>query len=253
MQTNQRSLQKTNLPDKNNVAKLLRTNPIIKIAEIVIVFVVAFAFIRIFEHSGAGSQAYNMIIIGLANILMLLLVWLGLWIRGERLADLGLTFKKFDRRFAVKTILQSFLVMLLAVAGFIIGSVIMANITGVPEGSDYSGYNYLENNFGLLLLALACIYIISSFGEEVIYRAFLITRITQLGLNNKTGKISAVIISAVVFGLVHYRWGPMGMVQTGFMGLALASCYLFLKKRIWVLVLAHAYMDTILLLQVFFK
>ncbi|WP_237708856.1 CPBP family intramembrane glutamic endopeptidase [Gillisia marina] len=127
----------------------------------------------------------------------------------------------------------------------------MANIIGIPESSDMGSYNYLKDNLGMLLLTLFGTYIVASFGEEVIYRAFLINRISELGLSSKTGKIIAVVISAVVFGLAHYTWGLMGIVQTGFMGLALGFCYLKLKKRIWVLILAHAYMDTILMLQLY--
>jgi membrane protease YdiL (CAAX protease family) len=129
----------------------------------------------------------------------------------------------------------------------------MANITGIPETSDMSNYDYLKDNIWLLFLTLGGVYIVASFGEEVIYRAFLINRISELGLSSKTGKIITVIISAIIFGFAHYSWGLMGIVQTGFMGLALGFCYLKLKKRIWVLILAHAYMDTILMLQLYWS
>ena len=81
----------------------------------------------------------------------------------------------------------------------------------------------------------------------------MINRISELGFDGKKWKVIAVIISSIVFGLAHYSWGPMGIVQTGFMGLALGFSYLFLKKRIWVLIFAHAYMDTILMLQMYFS
>jgi len=116
-----------------------------------------------------------------------------------------------------------------------------------------SGYDYLKDNFGMLLLTLGGVYIVASFGEEVIYIAFLINRISELGLSGKTGKFLVVIISALIFGLAHYNWGLMGIVQTSFMGLALGICYLYLKKRIWVLILAHTYMDTILMLQLYYS
>ncbi len=103
----------------------------------------------------------------------------------------------------------------------------------------------------MLLLTLGGVYIVSSFGEEVTYRAFLINRICQLGLDEKKGRIIAVILSSIVFGLVHYSWGPMGMVQTGFMGLSLGICYIKLKKRLWILILAHGYMDTLLMVQMY--
>ena len=127
----------------------------------------------------------------------------------------------------------------------------MANVTGIPESSDMSGYAYLKNNIWMLLLTLAGVYIVSSFGEEVIYRGFLINRISELGLFGKRGKIVAVVISAVIFGFAHYNWGPMGIGQTAFMGLALGFCYIYMKKRLWILIFAHAYMDTILMVQMY--
>ena len=103
----------------------------------------------------------------------------------------------------------------------------------------------------MLILTLIGTYIVASFGEEVIYRGFIINRLTELGLDSKIGRVIVIFISALIFGLAHYQWGPMGIVQTGFMGSVLGFFYLKLKKRIWILVLAHAYMDTILLVQMY--
>ena len=114
-----------------------------------------------------------------------------------------------------------------------------------------SGYEYFKDNIWMLILTLIGVYIASSFGEEVIYRAFLINRISEIGQNTKNATILAVVLSSIIFGLIHYDWGPMGIVQTGFMGLALGVCYIKLKKKLWTLVLAHAYMDTILMVQLY--
>lgn len=179
------------------------------------------------------------------------MVWIGLRVRGENWQNFGLSFKKISLKGALKVFLLSLLVFALSVAGFVIGGIIMANITGIPEGADMSGYAYLKDNIWMLFFTLVGVYISSAFGEEVIYRAFLINRISELGLDNKRGRIVAVIISAVVFGFAHYSWGPMGIVQTGFMGLVLGLCYIFMKKRLWILIFAHVYMDTILMVQLY--
>ena len=42
------------------------------------------------------------------------------------------------------------------------------------------------------------------------------------------------------------------MVQTGFMGLALGLAYLAVGRNLWVTILAHGYMDTLLMLQMYF-
>ena len=236
---------------RTKIGHLLETNLLIKIAEICFVFLAAFTLIKLLEPLAGDNLVLKQAIVWTANILMLILVWLGMNFRGQKWSDFGLTFGPVTFKDGLKVFLLSLLVFVLAVTGFILGSIIMANITGIPEGSDMSNYEYLQNNVPMLILTLCGVYIVSSFGEEVIYRAFLINRISELGFEPKTGRIIAVILSAIIFGLVHYEWGAMGIVQTGFMGLAIGICYIKMKKRLWILILAHAYMDTILMIQMY--
>lgn len=231
---------------------LLQNNRLVQITEILLLFVVAFSIIKLSEPFIIDDLILKQASVWLANVAMLIIVWLGLRLRGETWKDFGLTFNSVTLKEGFKVILWSLLVFLLAITGFIIGSIIMANITGIPEGSaDMSGYAYLKDNLGMLILSLVGVYIVSSFGEEVIYRGFLINRISQMGLDTKKMQWLAVIISSLIFGFVHYEWGAMGIAQTTLMGLALAICYIKLKKRLWILILAHAYMDTILMIQMY--
>lgn len=251
MRTQNKFFSKNNSKIANGLGHRLRTNKLAKITEIISVFILAFLFIDIFISKEDDKLLYNQAIIWIANILMLTIIWIGLKLRGEGLSAFGFGFKRFTWQYGVKTFMQSILVFILALSGFIIGSIIMANISEIPESSDMSNYAYLKDNIWMLFLTLGGMYIVSSIGEEVIYRAFLINRITELGLNNKLGQIITVVFSAVIFGLAHYSWGPMGIVQTSFMGLVLGGCYLYFKKRIWILIIAHAYMDTILMVQLY--
>ena len=93
-----------------------------------------------------------------------------------------------------------------------LGAIIMVNITGMPQGADMSGYNFLQGNLPILIVSLIGVFIVSSFGEEVIYRAFLINRIVEMGSGNKVALGSAVVVSSIIFGLVHFDWGITGMV-----------------------------------------
>ncbi|MCA6078928.1 CPBP family intramembrane glutamic endopeptidase [Fulvivirga sedimenti] len=244
-----------NTPDnqvpRSELGKLLRTNPFVQLTEILLLFAIAFAILNTMGPLAGDDPLSVALVVGMANVLMILYIWAGLKLRGESWKDFGLTFKPVSWKQGLKIIMLSLLVALLGAAGFLLGSVIMANITGIPEAANFTGYNYLKDNFPMLLVTLAGVYLSSSFGEEVIYRAFLINRISEIGKKSKSATIIAVILSAVIFGLIHYQWGPMGMVQTGFMGLAMGICYIWLKKRLWILVLAHAYLDTILLVQLY--
>ena len=242
---------KENLNLRDKIGVKLQNNIVFKIGEIILVFISAFVLIKLLNPLVGDNPILKQAVVWIANILMLFIVFTGIKLRGESWKDFGLTFNSISWKDGGKVFLLSLLVFALAVAGFIIGSIIMANITGIPETSNMSGYDYLKDNIGMLLLTLGGVYIVSSFGEEVIYRAFLINRISQIGLDTKTGGIIAIILSAIIFGFAHYEWGPMGIAQTGFMGLALGICYVKLKKRLWILILAHAYMDTILMVQMY--
>lgn len=235
------------------IGSLLKTNRLFQIGEIIVLFVLVIPFIGFILPLAGDNLIVKQLMVWVVNILMLIYIWLGARLRGEKWNDFGLDFRSFSWHKAGKVFLLSLLVFILALAGFIMGSIIMANITGIPEGADMGGYDFLKNNIGMLLLTLTGVYIASSFGEEVIYRAYLINRITAIGKGTKRSVIIAVILSSVIFGLIHYDWGPMGMVQTGFMGLVLGICFIKLKKRLWILIIAHAYMDTILMVQLFLQ
>ena len=244
-------IEKEDKVQNTRIGNQLQKNKLFKIGEILFLFIFAFFFILLILPLAGNNPILKQIVLWSANILMLIYVWVGLKLRGESWKDFGLTFKSISWRGGIKLFLLSLLVLVLALAGFIIGSIIMANITGIPESANMAGYDYLKDNIGMLLLTLAGVYIVSSFGEEVIYRGFLITRISQIGAESKIAINIAVILSAIIFGLIHYDWGPMGMVQTGFMGLALGICYIKFKRKLWILILAHAYMDTILMIQMY--
>lgn len=212
-----------------------------------VVFVVIAAGFRIVGDSALGGQ----LVLWIANVLMLVTIWIGLRLRGQTWAQIGLNFRRFDRPTLLHAVMHSMGVFALALLGFGLGAFVMGMIMGAPEASDMSSYQYLQGNLPMLLLALAGVYVVSSFGEEVIYRGFLMTRIAEMGGDKRWTWFIAAIISAIVFGLIHFGWGLFGMVQTAFMGLALAISYLLVKRNLWVLILAHAYLDTLLLVQLY--
>ena len=230
---------------------LLHSKPA-QVGEIVALFVMALAVIVLAGPLAGENPVAGQGVVWVANILMLVMVWLGLRLRRQGWAHFGLSFRGASRRIVVRAVLLSLVVFVAAVAAFLVGAVVMANIVGIPEGADMSGYNYLRGNLPMLILALVGVYIVSSFGEEVVYRAFLINRIAELGGGGTIAWWGAVVISSVVFGFAHYGWGAMGIGQTGFMGLALGVSYLVVGRNLWVLILAHAYMDTILMVQMYF-
>jgi membrane protease YdiL (CAAX protease family) len=234
------------------LGRLLLTSKLAKVGELFAVFVPALALILgAGPFVGKNPLARGSVIL-LANLLMLVAVWVGLRVRGQDWEYFGLSFRIAGRRPIFRTVLQSVVVFVAAVAAFMVGAVVMANIVGMPEGADMSGYNYLRGNLPMLILSLVAAYLGAAFAEEVIYRAFLINRMAEIGSGTKTAWRCAVVISSLVFGLIHSDWGLAGMVQTSCMGLALGVSYLVVGRNLWVTILAHGYMDTILIVQMYF-
>lgn len=219
--------------------------------QILFVFLVAFVIVAVGWGLVGADPFARQAVVWIANIAMLVTIWIGLRVRGQTWEHIGLTLRIGGGRALVRAVLQSIVVLVGALAAFVAGSVVTANIAAAPEQADMSGYTYLQGNFLMLLVALPAVYVVSSFGEEVVYRGFLLTRLAEIGQGSRAAWSTALLISALVFGLAHFSWGIVGIVQTTFMGLALAASYLLMRRNLWVLILAHACIDTLLLVQMY--
>lgn len=219
--------------------------------QIVLVFGVAFLVVLVGWSLVGDDPFERQAVVWVANVGMILTVWINLRVRGQTWEHLGLSFRFGGTRPLVRSLLQSVAVLIAAVAAFVAGSMVPLSSAASPQSADVSGYEYLQGNLPMLLLALAAVYVVSSFGEEVVYRGFLMTRLAEMGKGTKKAWGAGLVISAIVFGLAHFDWGIVGVVQTTFMGLALAGSYLLVKRNLWVLILAHVYMDTLLLVQIY--
>ena len=233
------------------LGRLLDESRAAKVAEILLVGVVAGATVAGGWGLVGDRPLARQAVVWIANVVMLSMIWLGLHLRGQTWQHFGLSFRFGGARTLLRTVLQAIVVLVLALAAFIAGSVLMAGWAAGSEAADMSGYSYLQGNLPMLLLALAGVYVVSSFGEEVVYRGFLMNRAAEMTTGSNAAWITAVVVSAIVFGFAHIDWGIVGIVQTTLMGVALSISYLVVKRNLWVLVLAHACIDTLLLVQLY--
>lgn len=222
------------------------------VAEIAFVAAVASIAIIVGWRIAGENPLGRQFAVWIANVLMLTAVWIGLRLRRQTWEHFGLRTGPVDRRSLWRTGWQSILVLAFALVAFMVGSVVASMLFGQQAQSDMSGYSYLQGNLPLFLLALAGVYVVSSFGEEAIYRGFLMTRVAEMVGEGRAGQGVAVGVSAAVFGMIHFGWGAFGIVQTTFLGAALGIAYLLLKRNLWPLIIAHAILDTMLLLPLYF-
>jgi CAAX protease family protein len=230
----------------------LSSNKTWQLLEILIVFSPAIIAISGYFLLNIQNPMHFIASVWVANIGMLGLIGLGIKMRGETWATIGVAFARPQAKAVFWSILKALAILIFTVAAFIFGAILMLNLIGTPEGADMTQYNYMNGNLPYLILSLAGAYIVSSFGEEVVYRGFLMTRLQSIfGGDTKIAVAIALIISSFIFGLAHFGWGLTGIVQTAFMGAALATCFLLNKRNLWPLILAHGIMDTALFVQLY--
>lgn len=234
------------------VRSLWKNKPYSNWFDVLFVFGVVILFIELIRPLATENLILSQFVVFLANILLIGLVWLSQRLRGERFRDLGLKEIPKSLKKVFRVFLWSLVVFVLALSAFVLAAKIGPLLGFSQLQADVSGYDYMKNNAFWFLLSLLGVYFVSSFGEEYVYRGFLMDRIMRAFKNEHIGKFMAIVLSAVVFGLAHYSWGIPGMIQTAVMGLVLSISYLLLNQRLSILVLAHAYMDTLLLGSVYF-
>lgn len=233
------------------LGRTLRTNRVAQAAEILVIGLAGLATIIVANSLAADRLFVRHAIIAVGNLLMMLLIWLGLRLRGQSCREFGVTFAVPRFRQVVVAVAQSLAVLAAAVFAVVVAAIVMANIVGIPEGADLSGHNYLRGNPAILVVSLLAVYLNASFGEEWIYRGFLMNRIAGFGAGSRSAWVIAVLLSSLAFGIAHSDWAVTGVVQMTFMGAALGCGYLAVKRNLWVNILAHAYLDTMLLLQIY--
>jgi membrane protease YdiL (CAAX protease family) len=106
---------------------------------------------------------------------------------------------------------------------------------------DESRFNPLEGNLPLFLLMVVLAWTTIAFGEELFYRAFIISQLVD---HAGTGHKTAVAISALVFGIAHFAEGPLGILSNGAFGVLFGWIYLKSGRNLWITVIGHGLLNT---------
>ncbi len=120
---------------------------------------------------------------------------------------------------------------------------LLSLLMGKPP--DLSVFHAVTGNAKLALLMLFLVWTLAAFGEELVYRGYLMNRVAEL-LGSKHGAwaVSLVLIS-VLFGLAHAGQGITGVLEEGSDGLILGLMYLAFGRSLAVAIVAHGVCDTI--------
>jgi membrane protease YdiL (CAAX protease family) len=174
-------------------------------------------------------------------VLLLLLSSQSLWLRGPGWPEVGL------RRPAVvwRTVFFATAVsvaLLLAIKIVIVPFALLV----ARQPVDLSAFGEPGDTRSFLTW-LAEAWTLAAFGEEMVFRGYLIGRVSGLMGNTAIGQVVAVASSSLLFGLAHRYQGWAGSVATAIIGIALATVYLCGRKNLWTVIICHGIVDTAIL------
>jgi membrane protease YdiL (CAAX protease family) len=109
---------------------------------------------------------------------------------------------------------------------------------------DLSAFKDLQGNAGLLVGFVALSWTLAAVGEELAYRGYLQTRMTQLFSSRRVGLIFAVLASSLLFGIAHSEQGVVGVAIVTIDAIAF-SVVRYRYRTLWASVLAHGFNNTI--------
>jgi hypothetical protein len=141
-----------------------------------------------------------------------------------------------------------------AAARILLGQFVVDPLTAHfwPAAIAPSGVNEITGHAMAALRWLLIVWTFAAFGEEIAYRGYLVTRAADVGARSQTAYWVAVVMVSVLFGYGHYYKGPSGMVDSGMAGLVLGAAYLLSGRNLWVCILAHGFIDTAMVIVLFF-
>ena len=234
---------------QRKLEQLLQTNKLAIFLEIVIVFLPFWLGLIISNSVGSDriSLGGNLVLIGgpityIGLIISLVFLWIASRLRGVSWGYFGL----LQPKSWISTILQS---LGIALAVFLAVKLLINPILSVwPNAGfqDLSRFDFLKGNLPNLIIMLVNIWITAAFLEEFLFRGYLLNRLIDLqGKQTKLAWVIALVVQAVVFGLVHAYQSPAGMFKVGVIGLVFGVSYLVTGRNLWPLILAHGLIDSL--------
>ena len=104
-------------------------------------------------------------------------------------------------------------------------------------------YHYLAGNTAALPSMIFDVIVGAGFAEETVYRGFLFERLGRLLGTRRWAKLVILLITSLLFGLVHYPGqGFYGALQAFFTGLCFGALYL-ITNRLWLSMVTHVAFD----------
>jgi membrane protease YdiL (CAAX protease family) len=177
----------------------------------------------------------------------ILAIWLILRVQGQSLATVGVV-RPVDGW--AKTILLGLIGAMFILALSLWFYPFLRELIGL-KSPEITEYEVIEGNNSLLGIYLTVAWTTAGFGEEMIFRGFLMAGLARCLGASRTAWAASLVLSSLIFGLMHIRNGWGAVLSTGITGAVLAGLYLLSRRSIWAAYFAHGTVDTLAFLLIY--
>jgi uncharacterized protein len=117
--------------------------------------------------------------------------------------------------------------------------------------TNLSRFANLPGNTAFLAGGLVVAWVGAAFGEELVFRGFLLTRLELLLGAGLSATVLAVAAQAMLFGAGHWYLGPRGLTMATSLGLILGIVYVCDGRNLVPLIAAHGLADSMSLIAIY--
>lgn len=166
--------------------------------------------------------------------------------RGGSLRELG--FMRPERWWTVPIWVIGILVAYVAAQALV--PTLVGRFMELPQ-PDLSRYDAIRGNLSAAITMALILPLTASIPEEIIYRGFLMNRLTRIFGAGFGGAALTVLVQALLFGVVHFQWGIGGIIVTTIMGMVWGTAFLLCGRNLWIVIIAHSTAHVALVAQLY--
>jgi uncharacterized protein len=180
------------------------------------------------------------------TLYLLPLAWISLRVRGLRWRDVGLArFQNWKKTLSIGIACG----VAMELMELFVSQPLLMRWTG--KAPDLELFRALHGSVKWTLIAIAGSWTLAAFGEEMVYRGYLLNRIAGVIRSTRPAWIVGLIVSSCVFGRGHLDQGITGQLENALDGLLLGAIYLACGRSLAVPIVAHGISDTLDVLLMF--
>src|SRR5205809_6997264 len=168
----------------------------------------------------------------MGKMLLVGVAWGLVWLRGERLADIGL------KRPA--SWMRTFMIGI-GLAAIVFIAMYLSERAGFRR--DLSKFKDVQGNLELALFGVFYAFIGAGFYEEFMFRGFFMEGVAMLFGASRGAWIVACIIQGALFGIAHAYQNPLGIAITGTLGVLMGLLVLASGRNLWPVIIGHGLFD----------